>query len=185
MDDPLLFGSLDYWVMFGILIFGRGMDFLSTWAATPNLVLEGNPIAKRLGWKLGAFINFLLCFTFAMWPMTTIIIATTSVLVAARNLQQAWLMRSLGEEGYRVWFVQRLIETNIRFYVFCLLGQTALIAIVGGALVYFSEFNERDPMMGTNILVIPFSIGIGVVGYAGTVLFYTLLSVWRIRRSMR
>ena len=31
----------------------RGMDFLSTWVATPNLVLEGNPIAKKLGWKMG------------------------------------------------------------------------------------------------------------------------------------
>ena len=29
------------------------MDFLSTWVATPNLVLEGNPIAKKLGWRWG------------------------------------------------------------------------------------------------------------------------------------
>ncbi len=188
MDDSLLFGSSEYWLMFAILLFGRGMDFLSTWVATPNLALEGNPIAKRLGWRLGAIVNVLLCFTFAMWPETTIIISTTSILVAARNLQQAWLMRTLGEEGYRVWFVQRLIETSFPFYVFCLLGQTALIGAVGGALVYFSEFTEfteLNPVASTKVLVIPFSIGVGIVGYALTVLFYTLLSVWRIRRSMR
>ncbi len=184
MDDPLLFGTPEYWVMLAIIAFGRGMDFLSTWVATPTLALEGNPIAKRLGWKMGAFVNLVLCFTFAMWPMTTIIVSTTSILVAARNLQQAWLMRTLGEEGYRTWFVQRLVEANLPFYILSLLGQTALIGLVGGALVYFSQFTEMSPTVSTNVLIIPFSIGVGIVGYAGTVLFYTLLSVWRIRRSM-
>src|SRR5438105_217074 len=117
MDDPLLFGGSDYCLMFAILLFSRGMDFLSTWVATPNLILEGNPIAKRLGWKFGAIVNLALCLTFAFWPITTIIISTTSVLVAARNLQQAWLMRTLGEEGYRVWFVQRMFEANLPFYI--------------------------------------------------------------------
>ena len=184
MDDPLLFGTSEYWLMFAILVFGRGMDFLSTWVATPTLALEGNPIAKRLGWKMGALVNVLLCFTFAMWPITSIIITTTSVLVAARNLQQAWLMRTLGEEGYRLWFVQRLVEANLPFYIFSLIGQTVLIALIGSALIYFSEFTEVQPVVTTSILVIPFSIGVGIVGYAITVLFYTLLSVWRIRRSM-
>ncbi|MDB6027592.1 MAG: hypothetical protein JWM68_3815 [Verrucomicrobiales bacterium] len=185
MDDPLLFGSSDYWLMFAHLIFGRGMDFLSTWVATPNLVLEGNPIAKRLGWKLGAVVNLGLCFTFAMWPVTSIIICTTSVLVAARNLQQAWLMRTMGEESYRFWHVQRMFEAKLPFYVFCLLGQTLLIGLVGGALVYFSELAELAPGAGPTVMIVPFAIGVGIVGYAITVLFYTLLSVWRIRRSMR
>ena len=46
MDDPVSFGSRGYLLMLGLLVFGRGMDFLSTWIATPNLALEGNPIAK-------------------------------------------------------------------------------------------------------------------------------------------
>ena len=185
MDDPLLFGSFDYWLMFAVLAFGRAMDFFSTWVATPNLILEGNPLAKRLGWRLGIVVNVALVFTFAFWPMTAIIVSTTSLLVAARNLQQAWLMRSLGEEGYRAWFVQRLIEANLPFYVFCLVAQTVLIALVGGTVVYFSQFGSLDASDGQHVLIIPFSIGIGIVGYAATVLFYTLLSVWRIRRSMR
>ena len=59
--DTLPFGSRAYLRMLGLLLFGRGADFLSTWVATPNLVLEGNPLAKKLGWKLGAFVNLALC----------------------------------------------------------------------------------------------------------------------------
>ncbi len=60
MEDFIPFGSAAYFVLLGILVFARGMDFLSTWIATPNLVLEANPIAKRLGWKLGLLVNSIL-----------------------------------------------------------------------------------------------------------------------------
>ena len=53
-DDLLPFASRGYCLMLALLLFARGMDFLSTWVATPNLVLEGNPLAKKMGWKLGA-----------------------------------------------------------------------------------------------------------------------------------
>src|SRR5713226_10585493 len=105
MSDLIPFGSRTYAEIFLLLLIARGMDFLSTWIATPNLVLEGNPIAKKLGWKWGTPINLLLCLSFAMWPLPAVIIATTSLLIAARNFQSAWLMRSLGEEAYRLWVV--------------------------------------------------------------------------------
>src|SRR5205809_4738679 len=110
MDEINPFGGRDYCLLFLLLVFARGMDFLSTWIATPNLVLEGNPIAKKLGWKWGTLLNLLLCLSFAMWPLPAVIIATTSLLIAARNFQSAWLMRSLGEETYRVWVVERIRE---------------------------------------------------------------------------
>src|SRR5216683_1761211 len=99
-------------------------------------------------------------------------IGTTSVLVAARNFQVAWLMRSLGEENYRDWYVERLRQTGLPLYLFCLLGQTLLTASVGGALMYFTGDSP-----------IPFAVGFGIVGYALAVTFYTLLALWRIRRA--
>ena len=170
MEDAVPFASSEYFIFLALLFFSRGADFLSTWLATPNLVLEGNPLAKRLGWKLGLLVNIALCVTFSFYPMMAIIISTTSILVAARNFQHAWLMRTLGEEGYRDWFVARLIETHLGLYLFCLVAQTALFTLIGGALIYFSRY------------AIPLAIGLGIVAYAFTVLFYTLLSVWRIRR---
>src|SRR5438093_11119564 len=101
MDDFLPFPSRDYFLMLLLLLVARGMDFLSTWVATPNLLLEGNPIAKKLGWKWGIVINVAMCFALAFYAVTAIVVATTSLLVAARNLQSAWLMRSLGESSLR------------------------------------------------------------------------------------
>ncbi|MSU63506.1 MAG: hypothetical protein EXS31_14105 [Pedosphaera sp.] len=173
MDEQLQPGSAGYFVLLGLLIFGRGMDFLSTWIATPNLILEANPVARWLGWKGGLVLNLVVCALFAAWPLPALIIVTTSILVAARNLQNAWIMRTMGEIGYRDWIVAHVRETRVSLYLTCLLLQTGLIASVGAGLIYFSQW-----------LLVPFAVGLGMTAYAGAVLFYTLLSLWRIRRSL-
>ncbi len=170
MEDAVPFASRDYFIFSIVLLFSRGADFLSTRIATPNLVLEGNPLAKKLGWKLGGILNVVLCFTFSFYPLMATIISTTSLLVAARNFQNAWLMRTLGEEDYRDWFVSCLLRSHLGTYIFCLFAQTALFALIGAAVMYFSD------------RLIPFGIGVGMLAYAATVVFYTLLGLWRIRR---
>jgi hypothetical protein len=172
MEEFVQFGSRSYGLMFVLLLVSRGMDFLSTWVATPNMVLEGNPIAKKLGWRWGITLNVVLCFGFAFWPLPAIVISTTSVLVAARNFQSAWLMRSLGEQIYRDWHIERVQETSVTLYLFCLFAQTALVAGVGTAVIYFSDWR-----------LVPLAIGLGIVAYALAVAFYTLLGIWRLRRS--
>jgi hypothetical protein len=174
MDDTVSFASRDYCLCLLLLVFARGMDFLSTWIATPNLVLEGNPLAKKLGWKWGLALNVVLCVALAAWPLSAIVVATASVLVAARNFQSAWLMHSLGEEIYRQWHVERVRETRVTLYLFCLAGNTLLTAGIGMALIYFSDLRR-----------VPFAIGMGMVAYAIAVAFYTLLAIWRIRRAAK
>jgi hypothetical protein len=177
MDDTIPFASRGYFLMLALLVFSRGMDFLSTWIATPNLALEGNPLAKKLGWKWGALLNIAICLALPLWPLSAIVVATASVLVAARNFQSAWLMRSLGEEIYRRWHVERVRETRVTLYLFCLAGNTLLTAAVGAALIYFSN-PERSGFVA-------FAIGMGMVTYAIAVAFYTLLAIWRIHRAAR
>jgi hypothetical protein len=174
MSDLIPFGSRFYAELFLLLFFARGMDFLSTWVATPHMVLEGNPIAKKLGWKWGIPINFVLCLGFALWPLPAVVISTSSLLIAVRNFQSAWLMRSMGEHHYRDWHIQRIQETSATLYLSCLFAQTALTTAVGGAIIYFSDW-ERG--------YIPFAIGLGIIAYALAVAFYTILGVWRLRRN--
>jgi len=172
MDDPVPFGSRIYCLTLALLVLARGLDFLSTWIATPNLVLEGNPVAKKLGWKWGIPVNLVVSVLLARWPVPAIVLITTSLLVAARNFQSAWLMRSMGEEAYREWHVARIQETPIALFLLCLAGNTVLTACVGGVLILFSQ-----------MLVVPFGIGAGIVAYGGAVAFYTLLALWRLRRA--
>ena len=170
MDDFIPFRSEEYFALLSVLLFARGMDFLSTWVATPHLVLEGNPIAKWLGWKWGALLNLALCIGFARAPLPAVIIATTSLLVAARNFQGAWLMRTMGEQNYRAWMSDRLSEGKTGLFLFCLFAQCLLTAGIGVALVCFGDQ-----------LLIPTGVGVGMMGYTLAVLVYSLISVWRGR----
>jgi len=170
--DALSFGSAPYLCMMGLLLFGRGADFFSTWVATPNLLLEGNPLAKKLGWKLGSIANLALCFGLAFWPATALAAVTASLLVAAHNFHLAWLMRSMGEEAFSHWFQERMVESRLPLYMICLLGETGATALVGvGLLCWCPEDSKAS------------AIGCGIVAYALIVLFYTSLSLWRLRRK--
>lgn len=175
MEEELIpFGSGEYGILLGLLLWARAMDFLSTWVATPNLRLEANPLARKLGWRWGILFNIVICVMVARWPLVTIIFATTSVLVAARNFQSAWLMRSMGEEYYIVWMAEKVSEARPILYIFCLFAQAALFVAIGAALIWF----------GDN-LPIPFGIGAGTLVYAVAVVVYSLLSYWKIRRRAR
>jgi hypothetical protein len=171
--DMLSFGSRYYLAMLALLLFGRGSDFLSTWLATPNLVLEGNPLAKKLGWKLGAVVNLVLCFVLAFWTTTALVVVTASLLVAAHNFHLAWLMRLMGEDNFRHWFSERVAEARLPLYVLCLVGETSLTALIGVGVIHWSPMDSPA-----------FAIGSGIVAYALIVLFYTSLSLWRLRRNM-
>lgn len=170
-DSFISFGSRVYWLLLASLVFCRGMDVLSTRIATPNLVLEGNPIAKLLGWRWLLPVNLGFCVALAAWPLPAIMLGTMSLLVAARNFQSAWLMRSMGEEAYREWHIQRIQETRVTLYLFCLAGESGLIAVIGAVIILFGD------------TVVLLGIGWGTVGYASAVAFYILLARWRLRRA--
>jgi len=155
----------------GVLLAGRGADLLSTRLATPRLVLEANPIARKLGWRWGTLVNVLLCVLFAGWLLPAIIVTTTSLLVAAHNLRNAWLMRTMGEQAYGLWMGERLRETPLSLFLLCLFGEALFTAAVGVAVVALS---------GDNVALL--GVGMGIVGYTIALLLYTLISVWRRRR---
>jgi hypothetical protein len=169
LDEFAPFGSQRYYILLGFLALARAMDFISTFVATPNLVLEANPLARKMGWKIGIPVNVLLCVVIPLWPLPALVIITTSILVAARNFQSAWLMRSMGETNYRLWMTEKLSQVPRRLFFGCLLAQAILYTGVGLALMFYSHWH-----------LVPFGIGMGMITYALAVFVYTLLSVWRI-----
>ena len=174
MGEAVPFGGREYFLFLGLMLLARVSDFYSTWIATPNLVLEANPIARKLRWKWGIVVNLALCGGMSLWPLSAIIIATSSALVAARNFQSAWIMRAMGEENYRLWISERVDETPLSLLLLCLFGQALLTAAVSGALLCFGG--------GQNEIVL--GVGLGILGYALAVVIYTLLALWRRRSGM-
>jgi len=177
MDELVPFASRSYWIFSGLMVLGRGMDLLSTWVASPRLLLEANPIARALGWRWGLLVNLAVSLLMGMWPMPAIGITTTSLLVAARNFQSAWVMRSMGETGYRCWISHRFSETNRWLFVGCVLAQGLLFGLVGSTLLYFGQFGPAWRVIT--------GVGCGIVVYALAVVVFSLLPVWRLWREGR
>jgi len=109
MDDFLPFPSRDYFLMLFLLLVARGMDVLSTWVATPNLLLEGNPIAKKLGWRgvgrlgmtdwlavVGSAVG-----AFALWSLRTYPAVAISIGIAINLIATAVHGRTILLRGRR------------------------------------------------------------------------------------
>ena len=164
--------SNEYLILLAIVFSARAADFISTWIATPNLLLEANPLARKLGWKWSLILNFVVASIIPIWPLPSVVIATTSILVAARNLQSAWVMRSMGEGRYRLFMSERFAETRPAIYLTCVLGQSGLLAALGGALMFFS-----------GLLLVPFGVGMGLITYSVAISVFTLSYSRRWRRG--
>lgn len=171
LDEFIQAGTAQWWILTVIVWLGRGFDLGSTWLATPNLKLEANPISRLLGWRGAVALNVLIAPLAACWPCLAISIATTGTLLGARNSQQIWLMRSLGEDRFRDWFSERAADSPTWVVQSCFLAEALLTALVGAALMLFSAW-----------ALIPFAIGLGIVGYALVIAVYTTL-ILRKRRS--
>lgn len=172
IETRLQFGDAQYLVFLCLLLVSRGMDFLSTWIGSPSLALEGNPVSRWLRWKWAIPLNAVACPILAQWPLPSVIVSTISLLLAARNFQFAWAMRTAGEERFSAWMRARLEETPPGLFLLCLAGQTLLTAAVGGALMLFSAWPS-----------VPMGIGSGIVGYAIATILFTLATLWRHRRN--
>ena len=159
------------WCLFAVLaLAGRTADLVSTFLATPNLALEGNPLARRLGWRWGIPINGLASLAVGCFPALAIAVVTTSALVAARNFQNAWIMRSMGEWEYRIWMSERLDRAPRALPALCFIAESALTLGPGLALLLFAESGG-----------VAQSVGLGITAYAAAVALFTLMALWRRR----
>ena len=168
IDHFVAFGSVVWMKFAGLVIAGRGLDLGSTFAGTPKLLMEGSPMARRIGWKYGIPLNLVAGLASACWPLLAISLATMSTFVAARNLQNAWIMRSMGEEHYRAWLARRIAEAPRWTPYACYLGEALLAGTVGATLLAFADYR-----------LVPCGIGTGILIYGAAIGFFTSLELFR------
>lgn len=156
-----------FWSLLAVAL-GRAADMFSTWIGTPGLRNEGNPFAKWLGWRKGVVLNLIVAPVVACWPMLAVSIATTSAMVAARNLQMAWVMRMMGEDAYHEWFGGWMLATPRSIFLGCHWGEALLTGGIGVVLTAFGPPH-----------VVSFGIGVGMMAYGFAVAVFTSLACFR------
>ena len=107
----------------------------------------------------------------ALWPMPAIMVSAMSLLVAARNFQSAWMMRSMGEYNYAAFIHERMMQVPPALFCASILGQGALTGLVGCAVMYFSRLGS-----------VAFAIGAGIASYAIILVAFSFYALWRTRR---
>lgn len=163
MIETTSLGSRDYFVYLLCLLITRGLDYFSTWLATPTLRLEANPIIRKLGWEMSVFLNLAVIIILALVPIGAIAISTASALAAARNLNLAWLSRTMGEISFSEWITTRLSEAQPIVYGICVILSSIIYISCGLVLL------TRD-----SADVVVEGIGGGFIAYGVILLVYTL-----------
>ena len=160
----------------GVLLLSRIADLGSTYLVSPQLRLEANPIAHRLGWPF-AFATLLVAAVPYFSTGLAIVVIVPSLLAAAQNLATAWVVRAIGEEAYLRWLTG--VAAAGRLSEALLLGgiSATLIFLAGGLLWFLSLNSPRD-------WAYCFAIGLMIYGLA--ILVYRSLFLVRLfRRAVR
>lgn len=173
-SEFLAIGSTAWWGFAALILLGRACDLGSTYLATPRLRLEGNPIARRLGWRGGIVLSLLAALLLGAWPLIAISVTTTSLLVAARNFQQAWLMRTMGEGPYQAWFAEQVWQSPRGLVLSCHWAEAVLSALPGLALVFWGDDTR-----------VSLGIGLGFIVYGLVVAIFSTWVLWGLGRHQR
>ena len=167
-NEFVRFGSGSWWGFAALILAGRACDLGSTYLATPGLELEGNPVARRLGWRGGILLSLATAVIFGTWPLIAISVTTTSALVAGRNFQHAWMMRTMGESAYQAMFSEQVWRSPRWLVLGCHWAEALLAALPGVALLVWGEDTR-----------VSLGIGLGLTAYGGAVAGFSTWVLWQ------
>ncbi len=160
-------------IYFLLCIVCRGLDFLSTYMVTPNLKLEANLIAKKLGWKMMAVLNLVLCFFSAYSLETTVIICTASILVSGNNFGKGLISRGIGEEKSKKIFNDALKNLTVGIILIFTLSYGFVYIILGSVILYFASS------------LIVYYIAHGIIIFGIVIIIHMNISIFKKRKSLK
>lgn len=158
-------------VIAGLLLLARMGDIGSTYLATPQLLLEANPVARRLRWPFAVATLFVALLPY--WMLSAgIMVLAASLLVTASNFGKVWLMRTMGEAAYFDFVCKLAAQSNpILPLVFTGLAAIAIAALGGSLLLFYPS--ESEPA---------YWFAQGFITYAVVTVAWGGHSYWRMRR---
>ncbi len=164
------YGNLPH-VLCALLLIARIGDVGTTYLVTPNLILEANPIARKLGWPFA-----LLTLGACLLPYVHMPIAVSALvaylLVSASNAGMIWTVRTIGEKAYAAALLELARRSKLSHALLGLAASTFFVALAGGTILLFYPSEDEWG----------FWLGLGVLLYAGAKGFYGTLAMIRLFR---
>lgn len=123
--------------LFAVILISRIGDILTTYIATPNLKLEGNPIVRKLRWPF-AIASVFIAFIAYVDLGLAVSAAVLFLLVCASNASKMWMMRVLGEDEYLKLYSSLVQRASLTFTLACTWAPSFFFFIVGIVIYAFT-----------------------------------------------
>jgi hypothetical protein len=111
-------------------------DIGTTYLATPRLVLEANPVARRFRWPF-ALATLSVCFLPYYSPPYAVMVLVASLLVSASNAARLWWIRVMGEERFYRLMLELAALSKPMSSILCILIPPFFIFLLAGSLLTF------------------------------------------------
>jgi hypothetical protein len=160
-------------VMCLLLLISRIGDVGTTYLATPTMVLEANPIARKLGWRF-AVLSLGLCILPYFSLDVAAAVAVPFMLVSASNAAKVWVMRAMGEQDYLKLHLELARKSKRSHALLGVAASCSFVILAGVTILAFYP----EPAAGT-----AFWIGFGVVLYGTAMWLYGSLWFRRLYRQ--
>lgn len=159
-------------VIAALMLVSRIYDLGSTYLYSPKLLLEANPIARRLGWRFG-FVGLLVCFLPYFNMNAAMFVLVASFLAAHSNIRG--LIRKSGTAETKLY--EQLLEHARRTHPFkdagrVFLRESPLLLAGSGLLVSYPERSEPAHYFA-----------MGMICFVLIACTYSSLMIYRIRRQ--
>ena len=164
------YGNLPH-VLCALLLLSRIGDIGTTYLVTPNLILEANPIARKLGWPF-ALLTLGACFLPYVSMPGAVSALVAFLLVSASNAGKIWIVRTIGERAYAAFVLDLARKSKLSHALLGLAASTFFVALTGGTILLFYPSEEEWG----------FWLGLGVLLYAGAAWLYGTLATIRLFR---
>src|SRR5215510_400503 len=152
-------------VLCGLLLLSRIGDIGTTYLVTPNLLLEANPIVRKLGWPFALFTLSACLLPYVHIPMAVAALMTF-LLVSASNAGKIWIVRTIGERAYAMLVLELARKSRLSHALFGVAASAFFVALAGATILLF--YPSPDDW--------GFWLGLGVLVYAGAVWLYGTLA---------
>lgn len=158
-------------VLCALLLISRIGDVGTTYLITPNLILEANPIVRKIGWPF-ALLTLAACLLPYVYMPLAVSALVAFLLVSASNASQIWVVRTIGERAYAAFTLELARKSKLSHALLGVATSTFFLALAGGSILLFYPSQSEWG----------FWLGLGVLLYAGAKGFYGTLAMLRIFR---